>query len=82
MSLTGYDLQPITAALNRIADAQFTQAKVTRLQVRVAERQCAVAETMCDLQQVNLATTKALEATLNANLPAPDIFVPVDKPDV
>ena len=55
-------------ALNRIADALFTQAKVQRLQVRVAERQCKVAESMAEMQKANLATTKALESALTGKV--------------
>jgi len=61
------DAKLIADALNRIADASFTQAKVSRQQLKVAER-------MCDMQESNLATTKALEATLTRNLPAEPEF--------
>lgn len=45
------------AALNRVADALFTQAKTQRLQLKVAQE-------MCDMQKANLATTRALESAL------------------
>jgi hypothetical protein len=54
-----------TAALNRIADALFTQAKVSRLSLRVAQDMCA-------MQKANLATTKALEAALTGAV-RPDV---------
>ena len=51
-------------ALNRIADALFTQAKAMSKQVKVAERQCELAEVMLQVQMQNLATSKALEEKL------------------
>jgi hypothetical protein len=55
---------PVAVALNRVADALFTQAKTQRLQLKVAERMCA-------LQEQNLATTKALEEALTGGVKQP-----------
>lgn len=44
--------------MNRIADALFTQAKVSK-------RQAAVSEEMLEMQRANLAVTKQLEAALS-----------------
>lgn len=58
-----------SVAINRIADALFTQAKAMSKQVKVAERQCELAEVMLQVQMQNLATSKALEQKLTgANL--------------
>ena len=57
-------VSPESAALNRIADALFQQAKVSVRQLRVSERQAAIQEQMLELQQANLAVTKQLEAAL------------------
>ncbi len=51
-------------AINRVADALFTQAKAMSKQVKVAERQCELAEVMLQVQMQNLATSKALEQKL------------------
>lgn len=56
-------------AINRVADALFTQAKAMSKQVKVAERQCELAEVMLQVQMQNLATSQALEKQLTANLP-------------
>ena len=55
---------PVAEALNRIADALFQQAKAHRAQVKLQERQVAIAEEMRDMQKANLAVTKYLEAEL------------------
>lgn len=55
-----------TAALNRIADALFTQAKAMSRQVKVAEAQLELTQTMLIIQQQNLATSKALEQSLTS----------------
>ena len=54
----------IPISLNRIADALFAQSKALSRQVKVAERQLCVAEVMLELQQQNLATSRALEQSL------------------
>ena len=65
MTFASNDAKLIADALNRIADASFTQAKVSRQQLKVAER-------MCEMQETNLATTKALEQALASRM-APDV---------
>ena len=57
-------VSPESAALNRIADALFQQAKVYGRQLKVSERQAAIQEQFLELQQANLAVTKQLEAAL------------------
>ena len=64
MTFASNDAKLIADALNRIADASFTQAKVSRQQLKVAER-------MCEMQEANLATTRALESALIGNTPIP-----------
>ena len=54
----------VAAALNRVADALFQQAKAYRAHVKVAEAQLAVAEDMREMQKANLAVTKHLESEL------------------
>ena len=54
-------------AINRVADALFTQAKAMSKQVKVAERQCELAEVMLQVQIQNLATSKALEQKLTTS---------------
>ena len=56
--------QSTIMAINRVADALFTQAKAMSKQVKVAERQCELAEVMLQVQMQNLATSKALEQKL------------------
>ena len=53
----------LVAAVNRIADALFQQAKAGRAQVKVSEQ-------MLDAQKANLAVTKALEEQLTAKTSA------------
>lgn len=53
-----------SAALNRVADALFACAKEQKRQTRLQERAVAVSEAMFEVQKVNLAVTKALEARL------------------
>ena len=48
---------PESTALNRIADALFTQAKIQK-------RQAAVSEKMLAMQEANLAVTRQLESAL------------------
>ncbi len=48
---------PVAVALNRIADALFTQAKSQK-------RQVAVSEKVLVLQEANLAVTRQLESAL------------------
>lgn len=54
----------VSDAINRLADAQFQQAKALRAQTKVAEAQLAVAEEMAEMQKANLAVTKHLESEL------------------
>ena len=56
----------IPISLNRIADALFAQSKAMSRQVKVAERQLDIATVMLELQQQNLATSRALEESLTA----------------
>ena len=53
-----------TDALNRVADALFACAKEQRVQSRLQERAVAISEEMLEMQKVNLAVSKALEAKL------------------
>ncbi len=55
---------PTSIALNRIADALFAQSKALSRQVKVAERSLDIAQVMLELQQQNLATSRALERSL------------------
>ncbi len=47
----------VAPALNRIADALFAQAKVSK-------RQVAVSEKMLEMQEANLAVTRQLESAM------------------
>lgn len=60
--------QDVGAALNRVADALFQQAKSHARQVKVSERQVAIQESLLDMQQANLAVTRQLEAKLAAQV--------------
>lgn len=51
-------------ALNRIADALFTQAKSQRKQVEVAERHVQIAEYMLKAQEASMSVTRQLEKRL------------------
>ncbi len=51
-------------ALNRVADALFAQAKSHARQVKVAERQVALQESLLQMQAANLAVTRRLEQAL------------------
>jgi len=62
------DTDDRTQAINRVADALFQQAKAMRVQAKAAERSADVAEQMLAMQMQNLATTRALEETLNDRL--------------
>ncbi len=55
---------PVADALNRVADALFQQAKASRAQVKLMEQQIAISAEMRDMQKVNLAVSKHLEAEL------------------
>ncbi len=50
-------LSPESVALNRIADALYSQAKVQRKQVAISER-------MLEMQAANLAVTRQLESAM------------------
>ena len=54
----------IEAAMNRIADALFQQAKAVQRQAKAAEKSVLLSERLLALQEANLAVTKHLEATL------------------
>jgi len=48
---------PESTALNRVADALFTQAKIQKRQANVSEKMLA-------MQEANLAVTRQLESAL------------------
>ncbi|NIO40793.1 MAG: hypothetical protein GTO41_11810 [Burkholderiales bacterium] len=54
----------VAAALDRIANALFQQDKTNRKLAAIQERAVVVSEKMLEMQQTNLAVTKALEQEL------------------
>ncbi len=58
----------VADALNRIADALFTQAKAYRRQADTAAEHVKIAREMFDIQTANLAVTKQLEERLAAQM--------------
>lgn len=58
------------AAVNRVADALFQQAKAQSRHNKLLERQVACNEEMLTMQRANLAVTQHLEAQLAAQTAA------------
>ena len=56
--------QDVAAALNRVADALFTQAKAQKAGVRAQEGLLAIQHELLALQKQNINTTRALEQAL------------------
>ncbi len=58
----------VADALNRVADALFTQAKSARKQADSTAEHVKIAREMFDIQSANLAVTKKLEERLHAQM--------------
>lgn len=58
------DAKAVADALNRVADANFQQAKAYRAHVKLIEEQVAISKELRDMQKVQLNVTRQLEQRL------------------
>lgn len=56
----------IALAINRLADAEFQRASIEKKQLRVQEEQLELNKALLEMQAVNLAVSRQLEAELAA----------------
>lgn len=70
MKMPKSDGNPVAQALNRLADAQFQNAKCLARHNKLIERQVACSEAMVEMQRVNLRVSQHLEAELAAKTAA------------